>query len=71
MDHIFAMEIDAEGRVHSDCLHWEGFPSILWSVLRAAGYPRPPHYFGRSPVESGLNVSHVYLTVQPHPEHPE
>ena len=22
----------------SECLHWEGFPLILWEVLNAAGY---------------------------------
>nr|CAB3504398.1 unnamed protein product [Digitaria exilis] len=28
----------------SDCLGWEGFPSILWSVLQALDYPTPPQY---------------------------
>lgn len=71
MDHVFAMALDSQGRVHSDCLHWEGFPSILWSVLQSVGFQQPPHYYGRHPVENGLNVSHVQVTVPPHPDHPE
>jgi hypothetical protein len=40
------MVVDKEGHAHSACLHWEGFPSILWGVLSTAGYPNPPLYVG-------------------------
>jgi hypothetical protein len=41
------MVVDEDGRMHSECLHWEGFPSILWDVTSATGYPIPPRYVGR------------------------
>ena len=33
--------VDEHGNFASECLHWEGFPSILWDVMRDAGYPSP------------------------------
>jgi hypothetical protein len=57
---------DEEGRAHSDCTHWEGFPSILWSVMRDAGYPSPPRYVGEYH-ELGVVRCCMWLTHAPHP----
>jgi hypothetical protein len=37
-------EIDADGTIHTDALHWEGFPHILWETLSEVGYTMPPLY---------------------------
>jgi hypothetical protein len=37
-------EIDADGTIHTDALHWEGFPRILWETLSEVGYATPPLY---------------------------
>ena len=34
MDAPPLMAFDAEGHAHSECSHWEGFPSILWDAMR-------------------------------------
>jgi hypothetical protein len=30
-------EIDADGNIPTDALHWEGFPRILWETLSEGG----------------------------------
>jgi hypothetical protein len=57
--------------VHSECLHWEGFPSILWDVMSAVGYPSPPRYVGREFVELGVTWCQVHMTLLLPPAHPE
>jgi hypothetical protein len=37
-------EINADGTIHTDALHWEGFPRILWETLSEVGYTTPPLY---------------------------
>jgi hypothetical protein len=37
-------EIDADGTIRTDALHWEGFPRILWETLSEVGYVTPPLY---------------------------
>jgi hypothetical protein len=37
-------EIDADGTIRTDALHWEGFPRILWETLSEVGYATPPLY---------------------------
>jgi hypothetical protein len=37
-------EIDADGTICTDALHWEGFPHILWETLSEVGYVTPPLY---------------------------
>jgi hypothetical protein len=65
------MGVDEEGCVQSECLHWEGLPSILWDVLSAAGYPSPPRYMGREFMEMGVTWCQVHMTLLPPPAHPE
>jgi hypothetical protein len=31
-------EIDADGTIRTDALHWEGFPRILWETPSEVGY---------------------------------
>jgi hypothetical protein len=62
--------VDEEGHVHSACLHWESFLSILWGVLSAAGYPNPPLYVGQEFMEMGVHRCHVRMTIPQHPLNP-
>ena len=63
------MVFDENQRAHSACLHWEGFPSILWDVMCNAGYIRPLRDVGEEFQEMGVARCRVYLTHEPHPVH--
>lgn len=71
MADLVIVKVDIEGRVHSRCLHWEGFPTIPWDTLSAAGYVESPFYVGREFEELGVPRCQVQITVPPHPLHPE
>jgi hypothetical protein len=58
---------DAEGYAHTACLHWEGFPKILWDTLRIFHYRYPPQYKGHEYVEVGVPRCRATVTVPQHP----
>jgi hypothetical protein len=64
-------EIDADGTIRTDALHWEGFPRILWETLSEVGYTTPPMYEVVSFWDQGVPYARTTATVLPHPEHPE
>jgi hypothetical protein len=64
-------EIDADGTIRTDSLHWEGFPRILWETLSEVGYVTPPLYEVVSFWDQGVPYARTTATVLPHPEHPE
>jgi hypothetical protein len=64
-------EIDTDGTIHSDALHWEGFPRILWETLSEVGYTTPPLYEVVSFWDQGVPYARTTATVLPHPKHPE
>jgi hypothetical protein len=64
-------EIDADGTIHTDTLHWEGFPRILWETLSEVGYTTPPLYEVVSFWDQGVPYARTTATVLPHTEHPE
>ena len=66
-----SMVIDAQGNYVSECLHWEGFPLILWEVLSAAGYAHPPQYVGHEFDKDGVTRCRLNFTLVAHPVHPE
>jgi hypothetical protein len=39
---------DHAGHLHTDALHWEGFPRLLWESLSLFFYTEPPQYDGWS-----------------------
>jgi hypothetical protein len=62
--------VDEEGHAHSECLHWEGFPSILWGVLSTTSYLNPPLYVGQEFMDTGVRRCHVRMTIPQHPLNP-
>jgi hypothetical protein len=64
-------EIDADGTIRTDALHWESFPRILWETLGEVGYTMPPLYEVVSFWDQGVTYARTTATVLPHPEHPE
>jgi hypothetical protein len=64
-------EIDTDGMIRTDALHWEGFPRILWETLSEVGYVTPPLYEVVSFWDQGVPYARTTATVLPHPEHPE
>jgi hypothetical protein len=63
--------INADGTIRTDALHWEGFPRILWETLSEVGYTTPPLYEVISFWDQGVPYARTTATVPPHPEHPE
>jgi hypothetical protein len=54
-------------RFSFDYLSREGFPSILWEVLYAAGYPTTPLYMVQLYEEQWVPGCRFWLTLEPHP----
>ena len=59
--------MDAQGHVHSACLHWDRLPHHLWELLSADGYPQPPLYEGHDFMESGVRRCSMTMVILQHP----
>jgi hypothetical protein len=64
-------DIDADGTIHIDALHWEGFPHICGETLSEVGYTTSPLYEVVSFWDQDVPYAHTTATVPPHPEHLE
>jgi hypothetical protein len=60
-------EIDADGSIRTDALHWEGFPRILWETLSGVGYTTPPLYEVVSFWDQGVPYARTTAIVLPTP----
>ncbi|PUZ61066.1 hypothetical protein GQ55_4G240200 [Panicum hallii var. hallii] len=58
---------DQEGHFHTNALHWEGFPRLLWESLQIFGYDTPPLYDGYEFDEAGVPRCRVMMTIPQHP----
>jgi hypothetical protein len=57
---------DSEGHLHTNALHWEGFPHLLWESLQSFLYTEPPQYDAVEFVEDGIHRAHVRMIIPPH-----
>jgi hypothetical protein len=53
---------DPTGHLHTNALHWEGFPCLLWESLRSFGYTDPPQYDAMEYQEGSFLISCPSLT---------
>jgi hypothetical protein len=58
---------DPEGHLHTNALHWEGFPRLLWESLQAFQYTEPPQYDAVEHLEDGIHRAHVRMIMPQHP----
>jgi hypothetical protein len=58
---------DLEGHLHTNALHWEGFPRLLWESLQSFHYMEPPQYDAVEFLEDGVHRAHVRMIVPQHP----
>jgi hypothetical protein len=58
---------DSAGHAHTNALHWEGFPRLLWESLQVFGYTEPPPYDGVEYDEEDVPRCRVKMTIPPHP----
>ncbi|PVH34207.1 hypothetical protein PAHAL_8G172200 [Panicum hallii] len=58
---------DHEGHFHTNALHWEGFPHLLWESLSLFHYTEPPQYDGVEYREEGVLRCRVKMTIPQHP----
>jgi len=54
---------DIDGRLFSNGLYREGFPSQLWETMQTLGYVVAPQYVGRYITETGINRCEVSLVI--------
>jgi hypothetical protein len=57
---------DPEGYFHTNALHWEGFPCLLWESLQSFHYTEPPQYDAVEHLEEGVYRAHVRMTIPQH-----
>jgi hypothetical protein len=58
---------DPEGHLHTNALHWEGFPRLLWESLQSFHYTEPPQYDAVEYLEDGVHRAQVRMTIPQHP----
>jgi hypothetical protein len=58
---------DQEGHFHTNALHWEGFPRLLWESLSLFHYTEPPQYNGIEYREEGVPRCRVKMIIPQHP----
>jgi hypothetical protein len=58
---------DHTGHLHTNALHWEGFPRLLWESLSLFFYTEPPQYDGVEYREEGVPLCRVKRTIPQHP----
>jgi hypothetical protein len=58
---------DHAGDLHTNALHWEGFPHLLWESLSLFFYTEPPQYDGVEYREEGIPRCRVKMTIPQHP----
>jgi hypothetical protein len=59
-------EFDADSTIHTNRLHWEGFPRLAWEALSTAGYLTPLTYEVFELERYGVPRCRVIVTVLPH-----
>jgi hypothetical protein len=60
---------DPAGHLHTNTLHWEGFPRLLWESLSSFCYTEPPQYDAVEYQEEGVRRCRVRMTIPQHPFH--
>jgi hypothetical protein len=58
---------DHAGHLHTNALHWEGFPRLLCESLCLFFYTEPPEYDGVEYREEGVPQCRVIMTIPQHP----
>jgi hypothetical protein len=58
---------DPVGHLHTNALHWEGFPCLLWESLSSLLYTEPPQYDVVEYQEEGVRRCRVRMTIPQHP----
>jgi hypothetical protein len=58
---------DHAGHLHTNALHWEGFPHLLWESLSLFFYTEPPQYDGVEYREEGVPRCQVRMMIPQHP----
>ncbi|PUZ75346.1 hypothetical protein GQ55_1G155900 [Panicum hallii var. hallii] len=58
---------DHAGHLHTNALHWEGFPRLLWESLSLFHYTEPPQYDGVEYRAEVVPRCRVRMTIPQHP----
>jgi hypothetical protein len=58
---------DHARHLHTNALHWEGLPRLLWESLSLFFYTEPPQYDGVEYREEDVHRCRVLMTIPQHP----
>ena len=58
---------DGAGHTHTNGLHWEDFPRLLWESLQLFCYIEPPQYDCYTYTAEGVTRCTVEMTIPQHP----
>ncbi|PUZ60954.1 hypothetical protein GQ55_4G225000 [Panicum hallii var. hallii] len=58
---------DHVGHLHTNVLHWEGFPNLLWDSLSLFFCTEPPQYDGVEYRKEGVSRCRVKMMILQHP----
>ena len=58
---------DGAGHIHSNGLHWQGFPRLLWESLQLFCYTEPPQYNCYTYTAEGVIRCTVRMIIPQHP----
>jgi hypothetical protein len=58
---------DPAGHLHTNALHWKGFPHLLWESLHSYCYTEPPQYDAVEYQQEGVHRCRVRMTIPQHP----
>ena len=59
--------MDGASHTHTNGLHWEGFPHLLWESLQLFCYTEPPLYECFTYTAEGVTRCTVKMTIPQHP----
>ena len=59
--------LDGAGHAHSNGLHWEGFPRLLWESLQLFCYTELPQYDCFTYTVEGVTCCTMKMTIPQHP----
>ena len=57
---------DGAGHIHTNGLHWQGFPRLLWESLQLFCYTEPPQYDCCTYTAEGVTRCTVKMTIPQH-----
>ena len=67
MADVSGTSLDGAGHAHTNGLHWEDFPHLLWESLQLFCYTEPPKYENFTYTAEGVTHCTVKMSIPQYP----